>query len=148
MEHIGKVAAGMLLLYSLTGVVVPAIGIMLCVFSIIFISATIILLCFSIKEKVELKEKEIDEIKIKRIGILAILSVIVMICSCIGCTFSILPILALIFINSNSKTAFRSGNIIEATKQANLSLNFLIISNILILIVAVLGTIIGVIGII
>ena len=123
---------GMGLLAAL-GIGLIAVGIISIIFSLITIAGAIILLCLSIKEKGELKAKGIDEARIKKIVNLSIWSLVIMIVSCFGGAFLVLPILALIFSNSNAKTAFKTGNIIEAVKKSDTALLFLIISNAVIL---------------
>lgn len=111
------------------------------VFSLFTIAAAIVLLCLSIKEKGELKKAEIDEGKIKRIITLAIWSLVITIISCSGCTFLVLPILALVFASSNAKSALQEGNVLEANKKADLALLMIIISNSIILGLSMLSTI-------
>lgn len=126
--------------------VLAGLGIIMIIFLILGVAmfvAEIILLCLSIKEKGLLKINGIDEAKIKKIGSLSIWSLIITIFSCVGCTFIVFPILALVFANSNAKTALKAGNIVEAAKKADLALIMLIIGNAVVVGSTVLGSIVG-----
>ena len=43
------------------------------------------------------------------------------------------PILALVFVNSNAKNAVQAGDVVEAVKKADMALLFVIISNAVVL---------------
>jgi len=122
-----------------------AVGIIAIVVSLISIAAAIILLCLSIKEKGELKLRGIDEARIKKIVTLSIWSLVITIISCSGCAFLVLPILALVFANSNARSALQVGNMAEAAKKADLALLMLIISNSVVLGMSALSTITNII---
>ena len=128
------------------GIGVIAIGLIAIIFSLVGIVAAIILLCLAIKEKGELKVHGIDEARIKKIVGLAIWSLVATIISCSGCAFLVLPILALVFANSNSKTALQVGDVVEAAKKADLALLMLIISNAIILGLSALNTVTSIIS--
>ena len=136
-------ATGMLATLGIGLIVLTVISIII---SIVGIVAAIILLCLAIKEKGELKLKGIDEERIKRIVTLGIWSLVATIISCSGCTFMVLPILALVFASSNAKNALQAGNVVEAVKKADLALIFLIISNVVILGLSALNTLTSIIS--
>ena len=115
------------------------------VLSILSIVAAIILLCLAIKEKGDLKIYGLDESRIKKIATLSIWSLVITVISCSGCAFLVLPILALVFVNSNAKSALQAGNMVEAVKKADLSLLMIIISNVVILAISALSTFMNII---
>lgn len=134
MEEFGVTAVGVL---ATLGIGLIILGII----SLLAIVGAIILLCLSVKEKGELKLKGIDEARIKKIGTLSVWSLIITIVSCSGCAFMVLPILALVFVNSNAKNALQAGDVVEAVKKADIALIFVIISNAVVLGVSALSTI-------
>lgn len=115
------------------------------VLSILSIVAAIILLCLAIKEKGDLKIYGLDESRIKKIATLSIWSLVITVISCSGCAFLVLPILALVFVNSNAKSALQAGNMVEAVKKADLALLMIIISNVVILAISALSTFMNII---
>jgi len=131
---------GLVALLAGLGVFVIIIGIL----GIATFVGTIVLLCLSIKEKGELKTKGIDEDRISKIITLAIWSIVISVISCTNCYLVVLPILAIVFANSIAKTALQSGDIVEASKKADVALIMLIIANACIIGLSVLGTIFGI----
>jgi len=133
---------GLVALLAGLGVFVIIIGIL----GIATFVGTIVLLCLSIKEKGELKTKGIDEDRISKIITLAIWSIVISVISCTNCYLVVLPILAIVFANSNSKAALQSGDIVEAAKKADIALIMLIIGNACIIGFSVLGTVGGIVS--
>ena len=130
---------GLVALLAGLGIVVLIMGVL----GIAAFVGTIILLCLSIKEKGELKVKGIDEARLKKIVNLSIWSIVVSVISC-NCITLVLPILAIVFANSNAKTALQAGDIIEAAKKADTALIMLIIGNACIIGFSVLNTVLGI----
>ena len=131
---------GLVALLAGLGIIVIIIGIL----GIVTFVGTIILLCLSIKEKGELKVKGIDTVRISKIATLAIWSIVISVISCTNCYLVVLPILAIIFANSNAKIALNEGDMVEATKKADVALILLIIANACIIGFSVLGTVLGI----
>lgn len=112
--------------------------IMLWVSSIFFIVSSILLICFTAKQKRFLKEKEIEEGSIKKAKIMSVFSILISMLSCIGIVISILPIVAIIMCGIASKMLC-PGNFDKAKNKLKTALTLLMISNIITLVLVILN---------
>lgn len=134
-----------------TGAIVAlaGLGIGVIIITLLGIAAfigTIILLCKAIKERGELKVKGIDEVRIKKVVTLAIWTLVISVISCSGCVLIVLPILAIVFANSNARTALNTGDVAEAIKKADAALIMIIVGNSLVIGLSVINTIIAIVS--
>ena len=104
------------------------------------------MICSSIKEKGKIKINGIDETRIKKIVALAIWTLVISVISCSGCVLIVLPILAIVFANSNARTALNAGDVAEAIKKADAALIMIIVGNSLVIGLSVINTIVAIVS--
>ena len=105
-------------------------------FRIAILIVAIVLLYKIAAEKEKIRAQEIDEKRIKTIRNLTIWSLVISPLSCLGLTYLIFPILALVFANNHARKALLAQDVTSAIRKSDLALTFITISNSLIVFIS------------